>query len=212
MAKNNGSKKPFYMRWWFIVLMVLLAIGFIGNLGDKGDDNKDMPSETTTKATTTVAPTATTTTAEPTMSPDAIYTAAAETVQAEIATKAALNPTATTAAPTTADTAAMDEAILVILQDNFGKENVTFDKELMTFSIVPADEGFLTELAAALEGDADAIESWNTMVENFVSLSNSINDLGSGYILSITNPTNPDNTLLMVMDGIVFYDVVSAGS
>lgn len=33
--------------------------------------------------------------AEPTMSPDAIYTAAAETVQAEIATKAALNPTAT---------------------------------------------------------------------------------------------------------------------
>ena len=36
--------------------------------------------------------------AEPTMSPDAIYTAAAETVQAEIATKAALNPTATNTA------------------------------------------------------------------------------------------------------------------
>jgi len=33
--------------------------------------------------------------AEPTLSPDAIYTAAAATVQAELATKAALNPTAT---------------------------------------------------------------------------------------------------------------------
>lgn len=57
MANNNGSKKPFYTRWWFIVLMVLLAIGIIGNLVDKGDDDKDTPTETTTKATTTVAPT-----------------------------------------------------------------------------------------------------------------------------------------------------------
>lgn len=35
------EKKPFYKKWWFILIAVILVIGFIGSLG--GDSEKDKP-------------------------------------------------------------------------------------------------------------------------------------------------------------------------
>ncbi|MGX7065978.1 uncharacterized protein DUF4352 [Vagococcus fluvialis] len=35
------EKKPFYKKWWFILIAAILVIGFIGSLG--GDSEKDKP-------------------------------------------------------------------------------------------------------------------------------------------------------------------------
>jgi hypothetical protein len=43
----NKAKKPFYKRWWFITLAIIIFLGFLGSLG--GDSNSSqVASETTT--------------------------------------------------------------------------------------------------------------------------------------------------------------------
>jgi hypothetical protein len=40
-VKGAKVKKPFYKRWWFIGLVVLLVIGVIGNMGGEETDTAD---------------------------------------------------------------------------------------------------------------------------------------------------------------------------
>ena len=41
-------KKPFYKRWWFIVILVLLVLGIIGSIfGDDSDKKTSEPKEKT---------------------------------------------------------------------------------------------------------------------------------------------------------------------
>lgn len=47
MSKDNN--KPFYKKWWFILIAVLLVVGIIGSLGGKNKPSTD--TEITTSAT-----------------------------------------------------------------------------------------------------------------------------------------------------------------
>lgn len=51
-------KKPLLKRWWFWLIVVVLAIGIIGSLG--GDDDEDKPNETQSAESASPAETAST--------------------------------------------------------------------------------------------------------------------------------------------------------
>lgn len=81
-----------------------------------------------------------------------------------------------------------------------------FDEEEKVFSIIPPEEVAL-ELTLMKEGHMER-DDWEMLRENMVELSKSIKEnLGEGYIISLLNPVNTDNTLLMVVDGLVVYDL-----
>lgn len=183
MANNSGVSKPFYKRWWFILICVLVGIGIIGNLAGKG---KDDPAETTIEATTKQSTMVTTTTRQTTP------------------------VTTTTTKQTSEENSALEQAMLLVMEDNFGKGYVTLDSELKVFSVVPKDGAtFMAGVIAAQEGSEEDVAAWNYVVESMTTLSESIRDnVGAGYTLSVTNPMNEENTLLMVMDGVIFYNAV----
>ena len=64
MENNSGGKKPFYKRWWFILLMVMVGLGIIGSLTSRGDkkdtDGTTTGSEGSTVVTSTTEATPTT--------------------------------------------------------------------------------------------------------------------------------------------------------
>lgn len=76
--QSGEDPKPFYKRWWFIVIAVIFGLGLIGNLGGAdtasnpeavGTTTTSEPAPTTTStagATTTTAPTTTTSESAPT--------------------------------------------------------------------------------------------------------------------------------------------------
>jgi hypothetical protein len=49
-------------------------------------------------------------------------------------------------------------------------------------------------------------EVWDDLVDNFVLMSESITESLPGYTISLVNPANTDNTLLMIIDGVVIYN------
>lgn len=86
---NGEQPKPFYKRWWFITIAVILFIGLIGSLGADEDETPLAADSTTTTVadqTTTSAPDTTSTTAE------------------ETTTTSSAPTTTTTQAPTTTTT------------------------------------------------------------------------------------------------------------
>lgn len=68
---SSAPKKPFYTRLWFILIVVLLAVGLIGNLIPGGEEDElSQPSSTPTEAVTaTLSPTAEPT-PEPALTPE----------------------------------------------------------------------------------------------------------------------------------------------
>jgi hypothetical protein len=101
------QKKPFYKRWWFIALAVIVAIGFIGSLGDDED------SPTTTLAapdtTSTTTPEANTTTTADSTSTTSSSSTTSSTTSSTSTTSTTSTTTSTTAPPETTTTAAGPE-------------------------------------------------------------------------------------------------------
>lgn len=107
------------------------------------------------------------------------------------------------------DNSANEKAALKIMQDSFkGVGDVEFDKEHKTYKVTPTDPKFSAELLMTTQGKISK-DSWNSMKDNMKELSNSMNGmLGDGYSVALMNPVNKDKVILMVLDGIVFYDLM----
>ena len=102
---------------------------------------------------------------------------------------------------------AFEQLVLTILQDNFeGLAEVELVQEEETFYITSTDIQFTLELADVLEGKPSAIADWDFLVDSFRELSEAVEDLLPGYWLSVRNPVNPDNVILIVSDGVVIYN------
>ena len=96
---------------------------------------------------------------------------------------------------------------LDIMQENFaGIATVDVDKELKIYSITPTDSGFITDLNNVINGDPDAIDSWDTMVANMQDLSTNVSEIAPGYSIALVNPVNTENVLLLFIDGYEFYN------
>lgn len=51
MSENVKVKKPFYKRWWFIVIAVIIVIGIIGSLGEDETDKVETSAPVTESTT-----------------------------------------------------------------------------------------------------------------------------------------------------------------
>ena len=103
---------------------------------------------------------------------------------------------------------ASNEAILLTqLQKSFeGVADVSFSSSKKMFTITPTDSDFKTAILAMLSGTVTK-DDWNDMTENIRTMSQAMQEkYGSGYVISVLNPENTENTLLMVKDGNVTYN------
>lgn len=89
---NGEQPKPFYKRWWFIVIAVIVGLGLIGSLAGGDEDEPPTAAESTTTSSTFATTTST-------MSEGTTSTSAPQTT-----TTAAEPTTTTTSAPTTTST------------------------------------------------------------------------------------------------------------
>lgn len=104
------------------------------------------------------------------------------------------------------------EFALSLMESNFeGMANVTYSSEDKAFLIEPTDQEIQTALILLLEGSTPEINaSWEFLKDSFVSTSNSLKDsVGAGYQIHLLNPMNNENTLLIIIDGVVIYDAFS---
>lgn len=100
-----------------------------------------------------------------------------------------------------------EEQVLSILEENFDQfGKVEFNKEHKNYTIIPTDPSLVSEINLIAAGVFPT--DWDYMVESFVELSNSLtNQLGSEYSVSLTNPANHENILILVRNGVLLYDV-----
>ena len=84
--------------------------------------------------------------------------------------------------------------------------DVSFPSSKKMFTITPTDSDFKTAILAMLSGTVTK-DDWNDMTENIRTMSQAMQEkYGSGYVISVLNPENTENTLLMVKDGNVTYN------
>lgn len=106
------------------------------------------------------------------------------------------------------DTTSADEkAMLDIFRENFPDSEVTFEKKQKMYMIKLNDGPITTELAQMVSGTMGK-EPWYNLVDATVSASNNVKSaVGPGYSISLTNPANEENIILLVTDGVVMYDI-----
>lgn len=120
---------------------------------------------------------------------------------------------------TEVDMSVVASVIKTVLDKNAEGTGIEYSLEYDDTGLVIAAKasGVAAEVAQAkADGYDDTYEPWVTMRENMVKLCNSISDavetLGAKdkYVtVTVVNDANEDNTLLMIMNGAVVYDVMA---
>lgn len=105
------------------------------------------------------------------------------------------------------DTATLAAVALSLIEDNFeGIAVVSYDADQKSFNITPTDPDFVAAAMAVMEGGSQALDDWAFMVESMEGLSRSISNTLPGHYLQLVNPANPELSLLILLDGYVFYN------
>lgn len=101
--------------------------------------------------------------------------------------------------------------VLEILSDNYSDfAKVSFDDENKVFTIIPTDPNFSLEVYLASQGDEECLVFWKSFIESQKKLSVVVSDLlGNEYGVSVLNPSNTENSILLCMDGVIFYDGIA---
>ena len=144
------------------------------------------------------------------------------TVPAETpATTLATEPPEATAAPTEAEAInfSMSDVVSVLeesLKQNYDSVSITYEGNTIDINLS------YPGLASAAQGvkssnDAKQLESWNSLVSSLKKINSSAlavaNDAGfsdATVILNFRNDLNPENILVIIMNGTVIYDVVNS--
>lgn len=105
------------------------------------------------------------------------------------------------------NTETLAAAALVLLERDFKDvATVSYDAEESSFNITPTDPAFIAEALEVMTGDAGALKSWGRMVESMQGLSKTIAKTLPNHYLQVVNPDNPDLSLLILLDGYVYYN------
>ena len=96
---------------------------------------------------------------------------------------------------------------LAIMEKNFeGTAIIDYDEENDAITILSKDPEFAKGIVL-LQTGTYSMDNWYELRDSYVDLSEQLgNTVGEGIILSLLNPSNPDRTILTVVDGVVFYD------
>lgn len=194
-VKPKKVKKPFYKRWWFWVIVVILVLGSCGGISDS---SKEVP---------TAAEPAPTTAAEPAPTTPATEKPSIEKKTQEIETTASA----------TSSSEDIDTAIVLIesvLKENFDNYTISHEDRIITINVW--EDGIALGAMLASAGNEEFQSSWAEMVENQKVFCNSVCDFVDTVgledvvvVVNILNDGNKDNVLLSVMEGIVIYDSVN---
>jgi hypothetical protein len=108
-----------------------------------------------------------------------------------------------------AERAAMEEAMLSSLQINFVDFKVSFNAESKTYEFAPTGgEAFAANYSAALEGTEAQRNDWIAFTDSMKTLSGRLTEtLGSGYSFEVFHP-DQQYTILYIRDGYVVLDYV----
>lgn len=96
---------------------------------------------------------------------------------------------------------------LAMMEKNFeGTATIDYDEENDAITILSTDPEFARAIVFLQTGDL-SMDNWYELRDSYVHLSEELgNAVGEGIIISLLNPSNPDRTILTVVDGAVFYD------
>lgn len=104
------------------------------------------------------------------------------------------------------------DIFITLLTKNYeGLAKVNLDKENKVINIIPEEDlKTAINVLIATEGSEPTIrKSWDKMVKDFKDTSKKIgSEIDPDYAFSILNPNNLDNTLLLVKNGTIVYNVV----
>lgn len=100
--------------------------------------------------------------------------------------------------------------------DGEGSEcKFVFDEETQSVMMNISGDGVTRDVMNIVNGNAD-IADWDTFKQNHITLCNSFVELAKTMdygdihcVVNVLNDVNKDNILLMIMDGVVVYDVVN---
>jgi len=94
------------------------------------------------------------------------------------------------------------------MSDNYeGMGEIDYDEGDDAIRIIPTDPAFIKELLYMMTG-VTGTEDWDGMVESLQGLSESLSGLVDEDIyLSLVNPENEDNTILLMQDGNIIYNL-----
>lgn len=124
-----------------------------------------------------------------------------------------------TEAPASSEASSTDEVstdsiaslVKLAVKDNFDDVDVSVDGDVITVNI--KQNGVAADFYSLTQGDANVKDAWDQLVQNQVSLCDqfkkSSSDLGRDdvvFIVQLLNDVNPDNVLVSVMDGTVYYN------
>jgi hypothetical protein len=103
------------------------------------------------------------------------------------------------------DNALMEQVFFQTLKDSYkGTAEVTFDSKTKSFNIKPTDDAFTLGVGQIINGQN--LESYNSLLDAFKTGSKNLQEaMGNGYTLNLLNPVNPDNILIIAMDGEIVY-------
>lgn len=182
-------KKPFYKRWWFIVLVIIIIAGALGG----GDEE---PKEPAKQASTSVD------------------NKEKETVKVQepVKVEESKEPDPEATPLKEIDDSTKADLIMAIMEDNFeGMADIRYSEEYKAFMFdLKGDVADAVMLLALNPDNEQLVSSWDGMVESFKGMSKSMKDnFGSGFQMHITNPSNEDNVILSLLDGIVFYNFIN---
>ena len=105
----------------------------------------------------------------------------------------------------------LEDKHLEILQNSYdGMSSVKFNREEKMFVVTPTNEDLIMAITMVMSGNPGLQQNWDELVGSFVDMSATMKEnLGDGYSISMSNPVNTDNIILIVMNGTVIYDAVN---
>lgn len=176
-----AKKKPNGCLVAIVSFVVIMAFGAVFGSINKGNDADAAPTAT---PVATEAPTA-----EPTEAPASSEASSTDEVSTD----------------------SIASLVKLAVKDNFDDVDVSVDGDVITVNI--KQNGVAADFYSLTQGDADVKDAWDQLVQNQVSLCDqfkkSSSDLGRDdimFIVQLLNDVNPDNVLVSVMDGTVYYN------
>lgn len=99
------------------------------------------------------------------------------------------------------------EIIMMTMQESFGSSaSIRYDAENKFFIFTVTDQNVQSAILATASGLIGRSD-WDNLVAQFVGLGGSTKDvLGSGYSIVMENPSNPENYLFLIHDGVLLYN------
>jgi hypothetical protein len=109
-----------------------------------------------------------------------------------------------TAAPTTK--LSVDISIAILKESFTNVATITYNENLKKISITPLDNGITMGVMLAKNGDKESLNKWEKIVTSLQEISGNID---GNIMLSVLNSLNTENSLLIIQNGIIFYNAAN---